>query len=145
MSAKKSEMIEALQAKNAGLELDIGDLEKQVEVFQKEVIRMEDRYDEERKNRVRAEKVSIELEEQVNRLTAQVEAAKWLRTVEKRKRHASIPKFVVTSAVALIALMIPYSLLKLGCIDPQTGFGVECVLMMVIAFCYGIIWDRSRN
>ena len=124
---------------------EIEDFQKQMELLVKENVQLDDLYNAERKKRVRAEKLLTGLEEQHTYLKAQLQAAKELKAVEKRKRHGTIPKFVVTSAVALIALMIPYSLQKLGCIDPQTGFGIECVLMMVIAFCYGIIWDRSRN
>ena len=137
--------IEALQSENATLEQDVCDLERQVELFHKEAIRMEDLYNVERKQRVEAKKSCIDLEEEVNRLTARLDASKELRAVEARKRHASIPKFVIASAVALAALIVPYTLHQMAAIGPQVAFTTECALMMIIAWCYAIIWDRSRK
>ena len=150
MSAKKNETnlkaeVEALQAKNVALELEIGDLEKQAEMFRKEFIRMEDRYNEERKQRVDAQRAKVDLEEEVLHRSIQLQAAEELRAVEKRKRHGSIPKFVIVAAIALVVLMASFMLQKLCAIGPSVGYGIQCGMAMVIAWCYAIIWDRSRK
>ena len=151
MSAKKTSgtnqraEIESLQAKNVALELEIGDLEKQAEMFRKEFIRMEDRYNEERKRRVEAQRVKVDLEEEVLHRSIQLQVSEELRAVEKRKRHGSIPKFVIVAAVALVVLMASFMLQKLCAIGPSVGYGIQCGMAMVIAWCYAIIWDRSRK
>lgn len=150
MSAKKNETnlkaeVEALQAKNVALELEIGDLEKQTEMFQKEFIRMEDRYNEERKQRVEAQRVKVGLEEEVLHRSIQLQVAEEMRAAEKRKRHGSIPKFVIVAAIALVVLMASFMLQKLCAIGPSVGYGIQCGMAMVIAWCYAIIWDRSRK
>lgn len=151
MSAKKTSgtnqraEIESLQAKNAALELEIGDLEKQAEMFRKEFIRMEDRYNEERKQRVEAQRVKVDLEEEVLNLSIRLQVAEEMRAVEKRKRHGSIPKFVIVAAIALVVLMASFMLQKLCAIGPSVGYGIQCGMAMVIAWCYAIIWDRSRK
>ena len=124
---------------------EIEDVQKQMELLVKENVRLDDQCAKEREKRVRAEKLLTGLEEQHSYLKAQLAAAKELRAVEKRKRHDTIPKFVIVAAVALVSLVIPYSLQHMAVIGPQTAYTIECVLMMVIAWCYAIIWDRSRN
>ena len=79
------------------------------------------------------------------RLCTQLEAAQGLRTVEKSKRHGSVPKFVIVAAVALVILMTSFALQKLSAIGPSVGYGIQCGAAMVIAWCYAIIWDRSRK
>lgn len=124
---------------------EIEDFQKQMELLVKENVRLEDLYNAERKKRVRAEKLLNGLEEQHTYLKAQLETAKELKAVEKRKRHENIPKFVIVAASALLMMVIPYSLQQMAVIGPQTAYTIQCVLMMVIAWCYATIWDRSRN
>ena len=151
MSAKKTSgtnpraEIEALQAKNVALELEIGDLEKQTEMFRKEFIRMEDLYNKERKQRVDAQRAKVDLEEEVLHRSIQLQVAEEMRAAEKRKRHRSIPKFVIVAAIALVVLMASFMLQKLCAIGPSVGYGIQCGMAMVIAWCYAIIWDRSRK
>lgn len=139
------EMVDELQAKNAALELDNGDLQKQIELMMAENLRVEDLYTEERKARREASHAKFLLEGEVKTLATQLTAAKELRALETRKRHFSIPKFVIVSAVALVVLMASFTLQKLCIIGPSVGFGIQCSMAMVIAWCYAIIWDRSRK
>lgn len=145
MSAKKNEMIEALQAKNAELELENGDLREQVEIYQKEAIRTEDRYLEEHHKWRDAVHGKIAAENALFCLSTQLDAAKTMQAVERKKRHASIPKFVIVAAIALAVLMASFVLQKLSVIGPSVSFGIQCSMAMVIAWCYAIIWDRSRK
>ena len=145
MSAKKTEMIDALQAKNAELELENGDLREQVDIYQKEAIRADDRYSAEHKKWKDAiyEKFAAENDRFI--MATQLEAEKALNATQRKKRHASIPKFVIASAVALVLFIAAMELQKLNIIWPSLGFGVQCLMAMVIAWCYAIIWDRSRK
>ena len=156
MSAKKTnegelstaclyEEIEALQAKNAALDMDNQDLRVQCDLFKDQVIRAEEQYQKERDHRREVQRENEELKDRVFRLSAQLEATKSMRDAEQRKRHGSIPKFVIVAAVALLVLMASFSLQKLSLIGPAVGFGIQCGSAMVIAWCYAIIFDRSRK
>lgn len=149
--AKKNElkelqdMVDALQAKNAELELENGDLREQVEIYQKEAIRADDRYSDEHKKWKEAIHGKIAAENARFIMSTRLEAAKAMQAAERKKRHASIPKFVIASAVALVLFIAAMELQKLNIIWPTLGFGVQCLMAMVIAWCYAIIWDRSRK
>ena len=156
MSAKKTmtnavdvaelyETIDELKAKNAALYEDCCDLQKQNELLVKESIEAENNYGDERKRRVKAEKVVIDMQNEIKRLAVQIEAAKTMRAVEKRKRHGSIPKFIIVSAISLVVLLASFMLQKLSAIGPSVGYTIQCGMSMIIAWCYAIIWDRSRK
>ena len=139
------EEIDALQAKNAALELDNGDLQEQSNRFMKQAVEALEKCDKEHEYRREVQRENEELKDRVFRLSAQLDATKALRDTERRKRHGSIPKFVIVAAVALLVLMTSFSLQKLSLIGPAVGFGIQCGSAMVIAWCYAIIWDRSRK
>lgn len=121
------------------------DLQKQVQLLIEQNIKADDQYIKEREHRREVQRHNAELEERVRCLVTQLEAAQGLRTVEKSKRHNSIPKFVIVAAVALLILMASFMLQKLCAIGPAVGYSIQCGMSMVIAWCYAIIWDRSRN
>ncbi len=159
MSAKKTndavaiadlhEKIDALQAENAALVLENGNLRDETDRHIRECIRFEDRYAEEHQKRMRERGdfalINARLIDRVNRLDTQLKAAKELRTVEKSKRNGSVPKLLIASAVALLLIAVPCTLQKLSIIGPQLSYAIECGLMMVIAWCYALIWDRSKK
>ena len=127
------------------LKWEIEDLIRQNSLMIHQYVDMENRYNDERQARRDASHAKRMLEEEVKKLTTQVQAAKELRAVEQSKRHASIPKFVIVAALALVVLMASFTLQKLSIIGPSVGFGIQCGMAMVIAWCYAIIWDRSRK
>ena len=139
------EEIDALQAKNAALELDNGDLQEQSNRFMKQAVEALEKCDKEHEYRREVQRENEELKDRVNRLSAQLEASKALRDSERRKRHGSIPKFVIVAAVALVVMMVSFTLQKLCAIGPSVGFGIQCGASMVISWCYAIIFDRSRK
>lgn len=143
--AEMREVIKVLEAKNASLYEDCCDLQKQNDLLVKESIEAENNYGDERKRRVKAEKVAIDMQNEIKRLSVQIEAAKTMRSVEKRKRHGSIPKFVIVSAIALVVLLASFMLQKMSAIGPSVGYTIQCGMSMIIAWCYAIIWDRSRK
>ena len=145
MSAKKSEMIDALQAKNAELELEVGDLQEQMKRFISENVKLDDRYNEERERRREVQRANEMQKDRIQYLLNQLDAAKTWRAVEQSKRHGSIPKFVIVASVALVVLMASFTLQKLCIIGPSAGYGIQCSMAMVIAWCYAIIFDRSRK
>lgn len=139
------EMNDSLLAKNTALALDNEDLQKQCELFRQQVIRADEQYQKERDHRREVQSDNEGLKLRVLQLTTRLEAAQGLRSVEKSKRHSSIPKFVIVAAAALVALIVTMELQKLNIIWPTLGFGIQCLMAMVIAWCYAIIWDRSRK
>ena len=64
---------------------------------------------------------------------------------ERAARIASVPKLVVASLVATGCLAIPYTLQTAGVLDPRISYGIQSALMMVISWCYAMIWDRTRK
>ena len=143
------EKIDALQAENSALVLENGDLRKDNERLMKEFIGMEDRYGEEHKKRMheraKADDTNKWLCKKIAYLSVQLEASKELRATEKSKRQASVLKFVIASAVAFALLLVPCLLQRWDILDPQISYAIECALMMVIAWCYALIWDRTKK
>lgn len=157
MSAKKKNKLEGLDLdqvvnenlnlleENSYLRTEAEEFRAQAVLFKDQAIASEDKYSKERDYRREVQRENEELKDRVLRLSSQLEADKALRDVEQRKRHGSIPKFVIVAAVALLVLMTSFSLQKLSLIGPAVGFGIQCGSAMVIAWCYAIIWDRSRK
>ena len=143
--AKKTKTDTAVKLDPLDLERENDELLKQMELLTQQVIMAEDRYAEERNRRREEQSLNADLKDRVLYLCTQLEASRELRNVEKSKRHGSIPKFVIVSAVALAVLMASFTLQKLCIIGPSVGFGIQCSMAMVIAWCYAIIWDRSRK
>lgn len=143
------EQVDELQAENAKLELELGDLREDLKRLISANAQLEDRFSAEHKKRMlernKAQKSIDDLMVNNERINTQIEAAKELRSLERSKRLASIPKFVIVSAVALALLIVPSELQRLSIIGPQLGYAIESGLMMVIAWCYAIIFDRSRK
>lgn len=143
------EKIDALQAENSALELEIGDLRKENERLMKECISFEDRYGEEHKKRMHerdeASKAKAELECKIKFFTDSIDVTKKQIAYEKKQRHASIPKFVIVAAASMVVMMAAFMLQKADVLDPSVGFGIQTATAMVIAWCYATIWDRSRK
>ena len=156
MSAKKTmtnavdvaelyETIDELKAKNEALYEDCCDLQKQNEILVAESLEVENRYSDERKLRVEAVNARNALEDRIKFLYTGIAVTKKQIAFEKKKRHASIPKFVIVSAIALVVLLASFMLQKLSAIGPSVGYTIQCGMSMIIAWCYAIIWDRSRK
>lgn len=143
------EQLDALQAENAELMHENEALRRESERLMKDCIRFEDRYGEEHQKRMRergrADKTISELTCDNECLRAKLDSDRELRALYQMKRQGSIPKFVIASAVALVLLAVPCTLQKLSIIGPQLCYAIECSLMMVIAWCYALIWDRSKK
>ena len=127
-----------LMEKNLSLSTEVEDLVAQSDRFMKQAIKEHD-------YRREVQRENEELKDRVSRLSGQLEASKALRDTERRKRHGSIPKFVIVAAVALVVMMVSFTLQKLCAIGPSVGFGIQCGASMVISWCYAIIFDRSRK
>ena len=155
MSAKKTtiselqEELDRLTQDNMELSKENIELHEEFKRLVSSNVQMEDRYNAEHKARMRerdeASKKQAVLEERINYLTTSVEACREQRAVEKSKRHGSIPKFVIVAAVSMVVMMTAFMLQKLSAIGPSVGFGIQTGTAMVIAWCYAIIWDRSRK
>lgn len=143
------EQFDALWADNAELMNENNALRKENDRLMKDFIRMEDRYGEEHQKRMRerndAYKVIEELRTKVKIYATWLEDAQGIRAGEKSKRQASVIKFVIVSAIAVVLLLVPCALQRWGIIGPQLSYAIECSLMMVIAWCYALIWDRSKK
>ena len=136
---------DALQAENAALVLENGDLQKQVKLLVEQNIKADDKYNEERAKRRDVQSVIADQTARIDYLTVRLREAERVKGTEKEKRHVSIPKFVIVASIALVVLMASFMLQKLSILGPSLGYGIQCSMAMVIAWCYAIIWDRSRN
>lgn len=147
MSVKKTKetIIDELKAKNAELDKDNQDLRIQCELFMDQVIAADKRRIEEYEFRRDIQRENEELKIRLRCKSVQLDAANSLRASRKQKRMASVPKFVIIAAAALVAFIVTMELQKLSIIGPAVGFGIQCGAAMVIAWCYAIIWDRSRK
>lgn len=137
--------IDKVLEENAFLRKENDDLLTQVDLFKDQVIAADKKYFKERDERRDLMSENEALKLKVIRLTAKICAQNEKKDYERKKRLASIPKFVIISAVALLAIIVEMELQKLNVIWPSLGFGIQCVLAMVIAWCYAIVWDRSRK
>lgn len=141
--------IDLMKQEKAELLAEIEGLRDHNERLMKDYISLEDRFNKEHKERMmersNAGKLHTYLGKRIVYFSTQLETEQARRKVEMTKRRNSIPKFVIVSAVAMVLLTVPFTLQSLAVIGPQLGFGIEAALMMVISFCYAIIWDRSRN
>lgn len=143
------EKIDSLEAECAEIGKENEYLRREVERLMKDCIRFEDRFGEEHQKRMRergrADKTISELTCDNECLRAKLDAERELRAVSQRKKQASVSKLVIASAVAVVLLTVPCALQKLSIIGPQLSYAIECSLMMVIAWCYALIWDRSKK
>ena len=104
--ADQHKEIEELKAKNKALYDDCCDLQKQNDLLVKESVDAENRYSEERKRRIEAEKACCTLDDRIKFLSNGIEVTKKQIAFEKKTRIASIPKLVTAGAVALVMLFI---------------------------------------
>ena len=143
------ETITALEAECSALAQENEHLRREADRLMKDCIRFEDRFGEEHQKRMRergrADKTISELTCDNECLRAKLDAEKELRALHQCKRQASVSKLVIASAVAVVLLTVPCALQKLSIIGPQLSYAIECSLMMVIAWCYALIWDRSKK
>lgn len=143
------EKIDSLEAECAEIGKENEYLRREVERLMKDCIRFEDRYGEEHQKRMRergkADKTIGELTCDNDLLRAKLNTEREIRALHQRKRQASVSKLVIASAVAVVLLLVPCALQRWGIIGPQLGYAIECSLMMVIAWCYALIWDRSKK
>ena len=133
---------EELMAENA-------ELAHQNELLMKQYIGLEDRFNQEKTKwwQYKADVLgeNEEIRTHALRQERQIEKLKAAGEQERSRRIATVPKLVVTSAVALALVMVPCMLQKLSIIGPQLSYGIECGLMMVVSWCYALIWDRTRK
>lgn len=129
----------------ADLKWEIDELIKQNQLYVEQNLKAEERCKKEHDMRREVQSINEELKSRVQYLATRLEAAQGIRAVEKSKRHGSIPKFVIVAAIALVVMMASFMLQKLCAIGPSVGYGIQCGMSMVIAWCYAIIWDRSRK
>lgn len=63
----------------------------------------------------------------------------------RQKRQHSCVRLVVIALLSLVLLVVPCTLQKLCIIGPQLAYALQCSLLMVISWCYALIWDRTRK
>ena len=59
------------------------------------------------------------------------------------KRMASIPVLAIVSLLSLAMLAVPNVLHQFQVIGQQLSFAIQSVLVMVVAWCMALIWDRA--
>ena len=111
--------------------------------------KLDDRFNEEHRKRIEERKTMQEacdsLSQDVEHWRTKARTAAELRNVEKLRKANSAPRLVIISFISLIFCCIPYLLQKACVIGPQLAYGIQTGLMMAIAWCYALIWDRTRK
>lgn len=128
---------------------DNEELAHQNDLLMKQYIGLEDRFNQE-KAKWRQYKADVlgeneEIRTHALRQERQIEKLRAAGEQERNHRVATVPMLVVISAAAMALVMVSCMLQKLCVIGPQLSYGIECGLMMVVSWCYALIWDRTRK
>ena len=131
------------------LEAQVADLQEEAKRMISLHIEMEDRYGKEYRARMHERNAFdgkiAEAKAHTDFLLTQLQVEKNLRKCDQERRRRSLPKFVLISLMAMGLILIPYGLLQGGIICERLAFLIEAPLMMVVSWCYAMIWDRTRK
>jgi hypothetical protein len=83
------------------------------------------------------------LHRKVQQLTDQLHKERLNRELAMKKKRKSVPVFVVIAALAFVMLLVPNILQKFSVIGSHLSYAIQSILMMVTAFCYAVILERS--
>jgi hypothetical protein len=135
------------EAMTCGLTPEMEDMERQLEELVKQNIALENRFNEEHKLRMHERNASegqqLYLHRKVNLLSEKLYKERLSKEQEMNRKRKSVPGFVIAALTAFVLLIVPNLLQKLAIIGPQLSFAIQTFLAMVIAFCYGIIIERT--
>lgn len=128
---------------------DNEDLQKQNHLLVQQITRLEKRYADE-KEKWRQYKADVLEENDVLRRNVQKQERMLnhlftSRNKETAHKIVSIPKFVFAALAAMAVMAVALALQKACVIGPSVGYGVQCSMAMIIAWCYAIIVERSRK
>lgn len=141
--------LKKLHAVNAELVEENASLRDQLQTFSEMAAKAEDKFHNEHSKRIEegniAAGVQLSLHRKLEAVSSRLEKERISAEQREKRRFASIPKFVLAAAAAFVLLLVPNGLQKLSVIGPQLSFVIQALLMMVMSFCYAIIWDRSRK
>lgn len=143
--AKEQELLDA----NAALVEENLDLQKQNDLLVEQITGLENRYNQDRArwNKYKAEVLADNeaLEKRNMALENAEEKYRKAQAQEYSRRVSTIPKFVFAALLALMGMGVAYILQKLCVIGPSAGFGLQCLMAMVISWCYATIVERARK
>lgn len=128
---------------------DNTDLQKQLELLREQHIKLKDRYSDEkeqwRKYRRDLMAENDTLRDNVLLLDNKLKMLDSVKANERSRLVATVPKLVIISAAALALCGVPWLLQKLSVIGPQLSYTLQLGLMMVISWCYALIFDRTKK
>lgn len=135
----------------AGEEIDVvaemQDMEHQLERLIQQNIALDNKLATEHKLRMRernaAEGTELYLRRKLQNTEEKLQKERIGREQKHMKRMASIPVLAIVSLLALAMLAVPNVLHQFQVIGHQLSFAIQSVLVMVVAWCMALIWDRA--
>ena len=125
------------------------DLQKQYDLLMSQHIGLEDRFNLEKTRWKQTNTKLLAENEALNNhikvLELSEEKGRKAMAQDRIRRIAAVPKLVIVAAAALALCVVPWVLQKLCVIGPQLAYTLQCGLMMVISWCYALIFDRTKK
>lgn len=87
----------------------------------------------------------LALHEELRRANAAAATHRREAAARENDRRRSVPKFIATVLIALLATLVVAALERAAVIDCRSAFAVESLMMMVIAWSLAMVWDRGRE
>lgn len=152
MTKKNTEMaVEEFHKAMTGEEIDVvaemQDMEKQLDHLIQRNIALDDKFNVEHKMRMRernaAEGKELYLRRKLHDAEEKLQKERIAKEQKQKRRLASIPALAIVSLVSLGLLAVPNVLQQFCIIGQQLSFAIQSLLIMVLAWCMALIWDRA--
>lgn len=141
--------VEQLQDSNKALEDNVAELRYALKEADKLCARQQAHFETEHRLRMRErnehQKNVDGLKGYVKKLEEELEKRRFTECKAAKEKANSIPRLVVISVLCLVVLAVPYVLESLGIMATRYAFMAEAPLMMAIAWCYALIWERAKE
>ena len=145
--------VEEFHKAMVGEEIDVvaemQDMEQQLERLIQQNIALDNKLSMEHKLRMRernaAEGTELYLRRKLQTTEEKLQKERIGREQKHMKRMASIPVLAIVSLLSLALLAVPNVLHQFQVIGQQLSFAIQSVLVMVVAWCMALIWDRAAG
>lgn len=126
---------------------EMQDMERQLDRLIQQNLSLDNKLATEHKLRMRernaAEGTELYLRRKLQATEEKLQKERVAKEQKQKKRMASIPVLAIVSLVSLAMLSVPNVLHHFQVIGQQLSFAIQSVLVMVVAWCMALIWDRA--
>ena len=134
---------------NISIEAEMQDMEHQLERLIQQNLSLDNKLATEHKLRMRernaAEGTELYLRRKLQSAEEKLQKERIAKEQKQKKRLASIPALAIVSLTALALIAVPNVLHQFQVIGQQLSFAIQSVLVMVVAWCMALIWDRAAG